>query len=262
MRKVTFSGTRMGLSWSESNAGVIRSDSLIAEVEGADLVAGPLGQRLLRQLTTAAGAGARVVITFPHTPDPDTLRKLDALAGEIGVRCVVLRCPLPAAESAEMDALVEELRTAQDVLTHPLAIDPVFDPVNDPAQAAAALREACERAWCTFVLDLSNIHDYALAAGVDPQRVASDLPPIRVVYVRVRSSTDRPVSSSVKSLVLATMSRWDVNPPAIVLHSSRPVSASLRELSELLAVSGHEIDADAFGHLDVAVRAGGLKGLG
>lgn len=253
MRRVTFAGTRVGLAWSQETSGVIISDRLIAEIPH-DSILTPDGA-LDPALASATAEGCRFVVKHEALCDHESLHALAQRAAQVQARCFSLSFDVPQADSVQLETLVEQVRTAHDILRLPVALDPRFSPTLPPAQSAQILREIVERSWSTYVLDLSSVAEHALAHHVDPDRMASDLPPDRVAYVRVRSSTTHPVSSTLKDLVLSTMARWEAHPPSIVLDSSRPISACMRELADLVAVSGHELTDVEWSHLDVAVQA-------
>lgn len=256
MRKPTFSGTSMGLTWSPANAGFIRSDGLITEIDVHQLLSGdPDDASLAPPFTDLAEAGVKPVLTAPADCDPAVLRAVGRARGRLNARALVHACPVPGADTAELDLLVERLRTAQDLVPLPLVIDVIPNPAQDQTEMVLVLREICERVWCTFVLDLTAALEMATLRGFEPEPLIANLPPSRVAYVRVHSSTAHPVSSSTRELVVSTMSRWIGAPPPIVLRSDRPVSSQVRELSDLLSLSGHLEEPSDWPPAELMLRA-------
>jgi uncharacterized protein len=160
--------------------------------------------------------------------------------------------PLPRSREA-VDAVVANVRRAQDALPVPLALEPIaaiFDWPDDELDEADFLTEILSRTDALLLLDVANVYANARNRGGPPEALLDRLPLERVAYVHVAGGAETegiyhdthmdPVPPAVLDLVAALSARRQ--PPALMLErdGAYPPAEQLRaELDAIAAASGY-----------------------
>ncbi len=165
--------------------------------------------------------------------------------------------PVPRTR-AGLDALVDNVRRAQDGLPVPLALEPIatlFDWPDAEYDEADFLVALLDRTDALLLLDLANVYANARNRGEDPTALLDRLPLDRVAYVHVAGGSEAgglyhdthtdPVPDAVLDLVAALAARHRVPGYLLERDGRYPAADVLRaeldaiaEASDLLAVTG------------------------
>jgi hypothetical protein len=133
--------------------------------------------------------------------DPARVRHLAALAAEVesplvsehiafvraGGREAGHLLPIPRTRAA-LDALVDNVRAAQDLLPVPLALENIsalFDWPDRDYDEAEFLAAVVDRTGCLLLLDVANVYANHRNLGADPTTFLGRLPLDRVAYVHM-----------------------------------------------------------------------------
>jgi uncharacterized protein (UPF0276 family) len=159
--------------------------------------------------------------------------------------------PVPRSWDA-LEAIVDNVRSAQAGLPVPLALEPIaalFDWPDDELTEADFLTEILERTGALLLLDVANVYANAHNRGEDPLALLDRLPLERVAYVHVAGGAEDgglyhdthtdAVPTEVLDLVTALCERRQ--PPALMLErdGDYPAADTLRdELDAIAAAAG------------------------
>jgi hypothetical protein len=161
---------------------------------------------------------------------------------------------LPVPRSREAVAvLVANVRRVQELLTVPLALEPVaalFDWPDDELTEAQFITEVLDATGALLLLDVANVYANARNRGEDPLDLLDALPLDRVAYAHVAGGAERDgiyhdthtdaVLPEVLDLVTELCARH--RPPALLLERDGryPPAAHLRtELDALSTAAGY-----------------------
>jgi uncharacterized protein (UPF0276 family) len=139
---------------------------------------------------------------------------------------------LPVARTrTNLDALIRNVRIAQDVLSVPLALEniaAIVDWPNNKMSEAEFLQELLDRTGALLLLDLENLYSNGLNLGTDAAEFLGSIPLDRVAYVHVAGGHESdgdgiyhdthadPVPDEVLELLTETSSRVDL--PGVLLE--------------------------------------------
>jgi hypothetical protein len=101
--------------------------------------------------------------------------------------------PLPRTRTA-MDVLIDNVRTAQDALPVPLALENIaalFEWPDREMDEAEFLGRILDRTGAMFLLDVANVWANARNLGGDPQAILRQMPLDRLAYIHVAGGVER-----------------------------------------------------------------------
>ncbi|MFF3623860.1 DUF692 domain-containing protein [Streptomyces sp. NPDC002467] len=218
--------------------------------------------------------GVSLGIGGADRPDPAKLAALGERAVALGAPLVTehiafVRTSSPALEAGHLlpvprtrdalDVLCENVRTAQDALPVPLALENIAALISWPDEELTEgqfLTELVERTGVRLLIDVANLHTNRVNRGEDPAAVLDAIPLEALAYVHVAGGVEKggvwhdthahPVPPVVLDLLAELRSR--VDPPGVLLERDDdfPPEAELAaELTAIRAVStsGARLDA-------------------
>ncbi|PGH48042.1 DUF692 domain-containing protein [Streptomyces sp. Ru87] len=228
-------------------------------------------RRLRSRGTTVVPHGVSLGIGGPERPAPDRLAALAERAEALGAPLVTEHIafvraggpgtgaprleaghllPVPRTRDA-LDVLCENVRTAQDALPVPLALENIAALVRWPDEEMTEgrfLAELVERTGVRLLIDVANLHTNHVNRGEDPAAVLDALPPGALAYVHVAGGVERdgvwhdshahPVPPAVLGILADLLARAE--PPGVLLErdDNFPEAAELaRELDAIRAVT-------------------------
>lgn len=156
-----------------------------------------------------------------------------------------------------LDVLVDNIRTAQDQLPVPLAVENIaatFTWPEDTLSEPDFLTELVERTGVRLVLDVANLYASATARGSDPVADLARFPLDAVAYLHVAGGTERdglyldthahPMPPPVLSLLATAVEAYAGRPlPGIMLErdtdvSPQTVDPEFTKLTETVLIHG------------------------
>jgi uncharacterized protein (UPF0276 family) len=242
------SDVALGIGWRQELSGFVlaRKDLAFVEVLAEAFPPArplPVGlEVLLGRKLTVIPHGVCLSLGGAEHPDSSRLAHLAGLAERVAalrvsehvafVRAGGLEAGhlLPVPRTREcLEAVVENVRVAQDQLPVPLALEhvaAVFEWPEPEMDEAGFLTELLERTGAYLVLDVANLHANATNHGFDPLVFLERIPLERVAYVHVAGGTTRngvyedthahPVPTAVLDLLRQAAARAGV--PAVMLE--------------------------------------------
>ncbi|MFJ9828770.1 DUF692 domain-containing protein [Streptomyces sp. NPDC101160] len=154
--------------------------------------------------------------------------------------------PVPRTWDA-LDVLCENIRTAQDALPVPLALENIAALVSWPGEELTEgqfLTELVERTGVRLLIDVANLHTNHVNRGEDPAEALSSLPVEAIAYVHVAGGLERdgvwhdthahPVPRPVLDILADLASR--VSPPGVLLERDDHFPEPRELAAELTAI--------------------------
>lgn len=242
------------------------------EVVAEDICPGRLPEslrRLRERGTTVVPHGVSLGLGGAEHPDAGRLAALAERAEELGAPLVTEHIafvraggmeaghllPVPRTRDA-LDVLCANVRTAQDALPVPLAVENIAALVSWPDEELTEgqfLAELVERTGVRLLIDVANLHTNHVNRGEDPARALDELPLEALAYVHVAGGVRRdgvwhdshghPVTQPVLD-VLAELCARTV-PPGVLLERDEHFPPLAELAGELDAIRGVLGDAAA-----------------
>ncbi|OPF76629.1 endonuclease [Streptomyces antioxidans] len=245
-------------------------------------------RRLRERGTTVVPHGVSLGLGGAERPDPGRLRALAERAEALGSPLVTEHIafvraggpltaspaieaghllPLPRTRDA-LDVLCENVRTAQDALPVPLAVENIAALISWPGEEMTEgqfLAELVERTGVRLLIDVANLHTNHVNRGEDPAKALDELPTSAIAYVHVAGGVERdgvwhdshahPVTQPVLDVLAELCAR--TTPPGVLLERDEDFPAADELAGELDAIRA--VTAAGAGAAEAAVEAGAAE---